>query len=145
MMNLRRLAIVSAMLVIVPNIFFAKTNNDEDNEKKQKTTSVYMFGIGAAFGDSLVYITDINKVDSVVYVKKTGYLKDRADYSIQLKEYLEKKLGLEKRTCAVFYSDSKAKLDKKYQKLLKTYTNGSSSSVKKLSVDEFHYVCVKGE
>ena len=143
-MNFRRLALISALFLIVPNILFAKDKPEKDKEKK-KTTTIYMFGVGAAFGDSVVYITDVNRVDSVVYEKKTGYLKDRADYSMQLKEYLEKKLGLERRTCAVFYSDSKAKADKKYQKLYKTYNNGGTSSVIKLGTDEFRYVCVKEE
>ena len=143
-MNFRRLALISALFLIVPNILFAKDKPDKDKEKS-KTTTIYMFGVGAAFGDSVVYITDVNRVDSVVYEKKTGYLKDRADYSMQLKEYLEKKLGLERRTCAVFYSDSKAKADKKYQKLYKTYNNGGTSSVIKLGTDEFRYVCVKEE
>lgn len=145
-MSLRRLALISAILMIVPNVVFAKGNpGDDEKKEKSKTSSIYMFGIGAAFGDSIVYVTDVNRVDSVVYDKKTGYLKDRANYSIQLKDYLENKLGLEKRTCAVFYSDNKAKIDKKHQKLLKTYSSGSTSSVKKLSVDEFRYVCVKDE
>lgn len=143
-MNFRRLAFISALFLIVPNILFAKDKPENDKEKS-KTTTIYMFGVGAAFGDSVVYITDVNRVDSVVYEKKTGYLKDRADYSMQLKEYLEKKLGLERRTCAVFYSDSKAKADKKYQKLYKTYNNGGTSSVIKLGTDEFRYVCVKEE
>ena len=136
-MNFRRLALISALFLIVPNILFAKDKPEKDKEKS-KTTTIYMFGVGAAFGDSVVYITDVNE-------KKTGYLKDRADYSMQLKEYLEKKLGLERRTCAVFYSDSKAKADKKYQKLYKTYNNGGTSSVIKLGTDEFRYVCVKEE
>lgn len=143
-MNFRRLAFISALFLIVPNILFAKDKPENDKEKS-KTTTIYMFGVGAAFGDSVVYITDVNRVDSVVYEKKTGYLKDRADYSMQLKEYLEKKLGLERRTCAVFYSDSKAKADKKYQKLYKTYNNGGTSSVIKLGTDAFRYVCVKEE
>lgn len=143
-MNFRRLALISALFLIVPNILFAKDKPEKDKEKS-KTTTIYMFGVGAAFGDSVVYITDVNRVDSVVYEKKTGYLKNRADYSMQLKEYLEKKLGLERRTCAVFYSDSKAKADKKYQKLYKTYNNGGTSSVIKLGTDEFRYVCVKEE
>lgn len=141
-MNFRRLALVSALFLAVPNFLFAE---DKPEKGKSKTTTIYMFGVGAAFGDSVVYITDVNRVDSVVYEKKTGYLKNRADYSMQLKEYLERKLGLEKRTCAVFYSDSKANADKKYQKLYKTYSDGGTSSIIKLGTDDFRYVCVKDE
>ena len=67
-MNFRRLALISALFLIVPNILFAKDKPEKDKEKS-KTTTIYMFGVGAAFGDSVVYITDVNRVDSVVYEK----------------------------------------------------------------------------
>ena len=128
------------LLLVASAIFPALAKSPKDKHKY----GVYITGVSASFSDSLVYFTNIQYVDSAA-VDDKDLLVGRAEYSMQLKEYLEKKLGLERRTCAVFYSDSKAKADKKYQKLYKTYNNGGTSSVIKLGTDEFRYVCVKEE
>lgn len=56
--------------------------------KNKNKYGVYIAGVSASFSDSLVYFTDIQYVDSAM-VGGDGLLVGRAQYSIQLKEYLE--------------------------------------------------------
>ena len=74
---------------------------------------VYMFGVGAAFGDSIVYFTDIQFVEGKDMVKN-GFLTNRNMYSYQLENYLEEAKNLPHRTCTVFFSKKKSKIEKKY-------------------------------
>ena len=55
-------------------------------QKYQKVPRLYVFGIAASFNDSVVYITDIQQVDSAWMATKTKFLLGRNNYSNQLKE-----------------------------------------------------------
>ena len=55
--------------------------------KDKHKYGVYITGVSASFSDSLVYFTNIQYVDSAAADDK-GLLPGRAEYSMQLKEYL---------------------------------------------------------
>ena len=73
--------------------------------------SVYIVGVSASFTDSLVYFTEIQLLDSVS-LDKNKMLPERSQYSYQLKNYLENEEGLTNRTCFVYFSNSRKKLQK---------------------------------
>ncbi len=72
----------------------------------------YIFGYGVSLVDSTAYITDIQRLDTVILEKKTSFLRDRQLYTGQLNAYLEDSLHRTNMTCAVFFSEKRKKLDK---------------------------------
>lgn len=109
-------------------------------KKKKDATKygVYLVGASASFSDSLVYITDIQFLDSAS-VNGKGLLNERAQYSSQLKDYLEGKKGMTDRTCFMLFSTKKSKLQKELKKMRAKYETNKSVSVQ--SVDaEFKFV-----
>ena len=57
---------------------------------KGEIKPVYVMGVSLCFGDSVVYFTDIQQIDSVRLTKE-GFLPSREGYSDQLKSYLTEK------------------------------------------------------
>ena len=101
---------------------------------------VYVFGFSQEFGDTIAYITDITKIDSLMLQKKTGFLPFRYDLSQQLKSHLEGEKGLKKQTACVFYSKNKAKLNKKLSKMRKRYLGMEHTTVVNIGQEEFKFV-----
>ncbi len=89
-------------------------------------TPVYMFCISAEFGDTIVYFTSIQEVDSVQLTKKYDFLYYRSYYSRQFIDWLATAYGTQNQTCAVFFDKDKKKLMKRFTKLLKKYENTKS-------------------
>lgn len=89
--------------------------------KKQQVEKMYMFGMAAAFTDTIVHFTNIQIVDSAWIDSKTNFLQDRDIYSNQLRTFLRDKQQAPNRTCIVFYSTKREKLEKKYQKMRRLY------------------------
>ena len=80
-----------------------------------------MFGFASSFNDSTVYITSVQKVDSVYLSHKNLFLEGRDNYSFQLRDYLES-IGEPKRTCIVMFDRNFKKAEKKWTKLYERYT-----------------------
>lgn len=108
---------------------------------KDKTLpgKVYMFGFSASFTDSLVYITDIQDVDSVIIEPKTDFLVNRSAYGNQLQFFLAEKMNRPNTTCVVFFNKKQDELQKQYNKILKRYKNSNQTIVKNLTRDEFRF------
>lgn len=120
------------MLLVVASSFAAS--------KEKKSNTVYIMGTSLCFGDSILYFTDIQAVDSVKLTKKEHFLPDREGYSDQLRNYLENKDGNMNHTCITYFSEKKASLQKTRQKLLKRYQAQKDSQIKYISSEEFRYV-----
>lgn len=99
-------------LVLIPAVLMAKT--PKDNTKH----IIYLFGYSTCLSDTVVYITEVQSLDGVELTKEK-FLKDRQEYSAQLKTYLEPVCGVAHQTAAVFYGQNKKKVEKKYLKLRK--------------------------
>ena len=106
---------------------------------KVKKSTVYMFGFSASFTDSLVYITDIQRLDSAYIDTKTDFLMDRPVYSDQLQTFLEATTGMPDCTCVVFFDTKKSKLSEEYAKIKKRYDQDSTLVVKTLPLGEFYF------
>ena len=100
--------------------------------KDKHKYGVYITGVSASFSDSLVYFTNIQYVDSPA-VDEKGLLSGRAEYSMQLKDYLESNKKLKNRTCFVYYNRKKKNLQKEISKLKQKYQKNKSIVV--LDVD----------
>lgn len=109
------------------------------DKDKAALGKVYMFGFSASFTDSLVYITDIQEVDSVILEPKTEFLVNRNAYGNQLQFFLAEKMNRENTTCVVFYDRKQEDLQKRYNKIMKRYKNSNQTILKTLSRDEFQF------
>lgn len=81
-----------------------------------KPQTVWLYGAGLNFLDSVVYITDFQHLDSI-YIEPDGELRDYYAYTGDLKFYLESHYGLENETCAVFYMTDEKKATKRFSKM----------------------------
>ncbi len=90
-------------------------------QAKVEPTTAYMVGFASSFNDSTVYITSVQKVDSVYLSHKNLFLEGRDNYSFQLRDYLES-IGEPKRTCIVMFDRNFKKAEKKWAKLYERYT-----------------------
>lgn len=110
--------------------------------KGKITPDVYLFGFSASFQDSVVYITEIQKLDSAWIDSKTKFLLSRENYSHQLKNYLNNKHNLPHRTCIVMFDTKKKDIEKKYSKLKNKYLstkNENKFDIKVLDSDMFKF------
>lgn len=106
--------------------------------KGNKSKCVYVAGVSASFTDSLVYFTEIQQIDSVS-VDKNKMLPGRAQYSGQLKSYLENEEGLTNRTCFVYFSTQKKKLQKVMTKLKTKYQKGNTLLIREVNPNAFRF------
>lgn len=101
---------------------------------------IYAFGIAASFNDSTVYITDVQKVDSVWLEKKTNFLIERTNYSNQLRDYLAENKGEARRTCVFVYAKNMKDIMKKYNKTKQLYfKGGNKANVRIIDALEFRF------
>lgn len=106
--------------------------------KSNKNKPVYIVGVSASFTDSLVYFTEIQLLDSV-HIDKNKMLPERAQYSYQLKNYLENEEGLANRTCFVYFSNSKKKLQKTVTKMKTKYQKGKTMLMRQVNPNAFQF------
>ena len=89
--------------------------------KRVVVPEMYMFGFAASFNDTIVYFTDIQRVDSAWIEKGSKFLQSRNIYSSQLRTYLSSKLNMPHRTCVVFWGKKRTKVEKQYLKMRRKY------------------------
>ena len=110
----------------------------KEKVKIEEPKRVYMFGVATNFNDSVIYVTDVQYLDSVI-IKPDGSIQDYASYSLQFKVYLEGVLGETNQTCAVIYSDKKKKLDKRYIKARKRYRDDKGKMIIPIGTNLFQF------
>lgn len=105
---------------------------------KTPSNKVYGFGVAASFKDTVVYITEIQELDSAVIDSK-GFLKGRPAYSLQLKTFMEESMKQEHQTCMIFFDRDIAKLKKAEEKLRKVYKKDKSVVIENIASAKFHF------
>lgn len=90
--------------------------------KKMPVPKMYVFGMAASFTDSVVVFTDVQELDSAWIDAKSKFLLERDQYSFQLRDYMAEKMQMPHRTCIVFFNQDREKLEKKYVKMRRLYT-----------------------
>lgn len=85
----------------------------------KKPKSVYLMGVSYSFSDSIVYFTEIQKIDSVAFDAEHKFLSNRQHYSYELTDYMAFKENMPGRPSAVFYAKKLSSLQKKEAKLKK--------------------------
>lgn len=110
--------------------------------KNKCVPKVYIFGLAASFNDSIIYLTNIQELDSAWVDDKNDFLANRSDYSYQLKNYFESK-NINHRTCIVSYALKRKDIDKKYQKLKNKYTKGGNFDIRYINNENFKFSVIK--
>lgn len=105
----------------------------------------YLFGFIANFSDSVIYLTDIQEVDSIMYDSKNKFLIGRSEYASQLRSYFSEQLNLPHRTCVVSFGLTRKEIEKKYMKIKKLYTqkNAGKYDVRYVNENQFKFSTVQ--
>lgn len=104
----------------------------------------YLYGFIANFSDSVIYVTDIQEIDSIWFDSKSKFLISRSAYTSQLREYFTDKLKKPNRTCIVMFGMNRKEAEKKYAKLMKHYTGKKAGryDIKHLNENEFRFQAI---
>ena len=100
---------------------------------------MYVFGVSQQLGENTVYVTNINRVDSIDLQKRTKFLPYRSEFSIQLKQYLEGTEKLKKQTACVYYNKSRKKLAKEFYKIKKRYLDDKEKKMVIVDNEKFSF------
>ena len=116
-MKLRKPIGIAILLLCIGTV-----TTQAQNKREGVKQTVYLFGFSACFNDSIVYFTDIQKMDNVLLEKKTGFMLSRDQYSYQLRDFLANQKGMPNRTCVTMFAKSRKQAEKQYQNLMNIYT-----------------------
>lgn len=104
-------------------------------------TPIYMFGFASSFNDSIVYITEIQQIDSAWIDSRTKFLYGRNSFSEQLSDHLTAS-GSPNMTCMVKFAKTRKDIEKNFIKLTKRYLEKGSYQVKRIDENTFKFVNV---
>lgn len=110
--------------------------------QKKEAKGLYAFGFATCLGDSAVYLTGIQHLDSATVNKKNGQVVHREYYARQLEKVLGDQYLGKHYTCAMFFAKDKAKLEKQYTNLRKSLTKEKGVVVDEKTVAAFRFVPV---
>ena len=111
----------------------------EAKPKKVVQKPVYMIGVSFSLVDSMVFITDMQLVDSITIEKKTKFLVDRQLYSFQFQRYLEGAYKGGPYVPSVFFSPSRKKMERKYLSLHKRYVQSKDMRMILVDISQFRF------
>ena len=96
-------------------------------------------GVSFSLVDSMVFITDMQLVDSITIEKKTKFLVDRQLYSFQFQRYLEGAYKGGPYVPSVFFSPSRKKMERKYLSLHKRYVQSKDLRMILVDISQFRF------
>ena len=128
-------SILFILCLVMPSLSFAKGDKKKESKKKIQT-EVYVWGVSLSFSDSVVYFTEIQRVEGAIIEDKL--LPNRHLYAYELKDYMSYEEGKPGRTSFIYFSDKRSKLEKKEQKVKKKLIEGGEKSVRYLG-DKFNF------
>lgn len=122
------------LLILVSTVAVAR---DKKDDKKAKEVSVYILGASTSFSDSIVYFTEIQKIDAVVL--ENGFLPHRQYYAYELKDYMNFEKNMPGRISVIYFDEKRNKLEKKEHKIKKHLMEKENKIVRYLG-DNFKFV-----
>ena len=129
------ISILFVLCLVMPSLSFAKGGKKKESKKKIQT-EVYVWGVSLSFSDSIVYFTEIQRVEGAIIEDKL--LPNRHLYAYELKDYMSYEEGKPGRTSFIYFSDKRSKLEKKEQKVKKKLIEGGEKTVRYLG-DKFNF------
>ena len=122
------------LFVLIAAVGVAREKKDNN---KVKEVSVYILGASISFSDSIVYFTEIQKLDNVVL--ENGFLPHRQYYAYELKDYMSFEENIPGRISVVYFDEKRSKLEKKEQKIKKHLMEKENKIIRYLG-DKFKFV-----
>lgn len=122
------------LFVLIAALGVAREKKDNN---KVKEVSVYILGASVSFSDSIVYFTEIQKLDNVVL--ENGFLPHRQYYAYELKDYMNFEENIPGRISVVYFDEKRSKLEKKEQKIKKHLMEKENKIIRYLG-DKFKFV-----
>lgn len=122
------------LFVLIAAVGVAREKKDNN---KVKETPVYILGASISFSDSIVYFTEIQKLDNVVL--ENGFLPHRQYYAYELKDYMSFEENIPGRISVVYFDEKRSKLEKKEQKIKKHLMEKENKIIRYLG-DKFKFV-----
>lgn len=115
-------------------LLFTFTSSFAENSK-----TIYMFGVARSFNnDTTQYITFVEPVENATLQQGTKFLSHRSLYAAQLKQYVEQNYG-PNQTCAIFFSTSRKKLEKKFLKVRREFYKKKPHHVVEITKSSFSF------
>lgn len=122
------------LFVLIAAVGVAREKKDSN---KVKEVPVYILGASLSFSDSIVYFTEIQKLDNVVL--ENGFLPHRQYYAYELKDYMSFEENIPGRISVVYFDEKRSKLEKKEQKIKKHLMEKENKIIRYLG-DKFKFV-----
>ena len=107
------------------------------------TVPVYMFAVSAQFGDSIVYVTNLQKVDKAQLTRKYDYLAFRSDYSQQFNKYVTDSYFKANQVTSVVFDKNRKKALKRFNKILKLYERDKAMHLMLVTDDRFQFTAIQ--
>lgn len=115
----------------------------EKKDKKAKNiyekADIYMFGTSFSFSDSIMYMTEVQKIDSVM-VRADYFLDYQDDYDTQFKKWLENG-GASMQVSSSQFFKKKSDADRKYSKVRKSAVKKHRCTI--ITVPDFKYTRIQ--
>lgn len=126
-----RIALLFFLLAVIsPNAIQAR-NITEEKEG-------YIFGYATCLGDSVVYLSEIQPIQGVIINRKTGLAEMQSQYSHEFEQALKHKYN-KHFTCAVYVSNNKHALEKKFIAITRNLSKNKSVKVGHVGQSEFQF------
>lgn len=138
-MKITKIPNMKSIKVFVVFLLLALTALGLSAKSDVRTTKVYMFGFALSLTDSVVYLTDVQAVDSAQVEKKYGFLYGRSLYAAQLQSHIENTHNKPNTTCVVFFNPKKSKLEGEYIEIRKRYSKDKDVILTPVGVDAFQF------
>lgn len=114
------------------------TMPSQARDKKGKPQKVYAFGAAESLNDTLLYLSPIQELQEAE-LDRSGFLNFREEYDAQLQSYLHTQHpGLET-LCVTIYSTSRSKLEKKYLRLRREWSQRPHKRFTELPAADFQF------
>ena len=99
---------------------------------------VSIFGLGISFTDSVVYLTEVQRLDSAWITPSKHFLMDRALYSLQLQYYMEHQ-GVKNSICSVIFNKGASKTKRQWAKIRKRHEQSPDQRFKIVPLSDFRF------
>lgn len=125
------------LLLLAPMMVFARGKKETKKVKEVEPVTVYILGASMSFSDSIVYFTEIQKLDAVVM--ENGFLPYRQYYAYELKDHMNFEENMPGRISMIYFDEKLNKLEKKEQKIKKHLMEKENKIIRYLG-DKFKFV-----
>lgn len=133
-----RKTLVIFLLLLAPMMVFARGKKETKKKVKEvEPVTVYILGASMSFSDSIVYFTEIQKLDAVVM--ENGFLPYRQYYAYELKDHMNFEENMPGRISMIYFDEKLNKLEKKEQKIKKHLMEKENKIIRYLG-DKFKFV-----